>query len=136
MPRWLDTTLWLAVLGSLVCNLSTYNFDMPLAIINGDVGNPAPMANSAEQGDLIRQVYIVAFAVLGPVVARRTRTGLPASIGWLAAISIATLSWNCLSYTWADSPDIVGRRIVALVLCTMGASGLACLTQPQDSPHS
>ena len=127
----LDISMLLVVLGCLICNICSFNFYMPLAILNGDITDPTPMADMAEQGDLLRQVSLVAFALIGLAVVHRSRAGWPRPVGWLGAAALTMLAWNCLSYAWADSPDIVGRRVAALLVASVGAYGLSCLEARQ-----
>ena len=94
----LDISMLLVVLGCLICNICSFNFYMPLAILNGDITDPTPMADMAEQGGLLRQVSLVAFALIGLAVIRRSRAGWPRPVGWLGAAALAMLAWNCLSY--------------------------------------
>ena len=128
MRRRTNTTILLAIFGSLLCAaLVSFNFDMPLDLLNGQVGDPGPMENAAQNGNVIRQVAVVSFAVLGLTVARGFSAIVPRPVGWLGAVSLAMLGWNCLSYVWADSPDIVVRRVIGLLLTAVGAMGISRL---------
>ena len=85
------------------------------------------MENAAQNGNVIRQVAVVSFAVLGLTVARGFSAIVPHPVGWLGAVSLAMLGWNCLSYVWSDSPDIVVRRVIGLLLTAVGAMGISRL---------
>ena len=88
MRRRTNTTILLAIFGSLLCAaLVSFNFDMPLDLLNGQVGDPGPMENAAQNGNVIRQVAVVSFAVLGLTVARGFSAIVPRPVGWLGAVS-------------------------------------------------
>lgn len=126
-PQRTDTSFWLVVLVAVLCNVGTLDPDMPLKMLNGENSDPNPMADAAEHGSLLRPLVLIVFAALGLGVLRRAGAGWPRPSGWLGWLSLTMLAWNCLSYLWADSPDIVGRRIGGLVLSAVGAYGISRL---------
>ena len=130
-PLWPDSTLLLASGGCLLLGSSAFNFDMPLNMKQGGYFSPAPMAYAAEHGDALHQIALVAFALIGLALLRRRLPAWPRPAGWFGAVALALLAWNCLSYVWADTPGIVGRRIGVLLLAALGGLGLSCLGDRQ-----
>ena len=99
---------------------------------NDQVSNSETFTNTAEEvvdklaeGDMVRRIAIPALGLFGVLMLLR-RDGSPLDIrsqlGWLLC---GFLAWCAASVLWSVDPPMTVRHFVVLVLCTIGAAGVA-----------
>lgn len=76
------------------------------------------------EGDRARQLALLALGALGltGIALRPPARGGPDP--WLGGIAAAFVGWCYLSLLWADSPALVGRRLLVLTMYLLGAAGM------------
>jgi exopolysaccharide production protein ExoQ len=61
------------------------------------------------------------------------RDGAPLNLtGWLPALMIGCLAWSIMSVLWSINPGMSCRRLTVLMICVLGAIGLARQFRPRD----
>ena len=94
--------------------------DLEAFTVTGD-----EMADKAAEGDIGRRVAFPAIGLFGALLLVRRdgwRLGLQSRLAWLL---LGCLAWSMASVLWSVDPSLTVRRLSVLLLCTVGALGIA-----------
>jgi exopolysaccharide production protein ExoQ len=91
----------------------------------GDERSVTATIETSGGGGSLRPIMFGLLGILGAVCWLWRPAGLRTNMhGWLPALTFAFVAYCALSVLWADDQDIVMRRVVTLLLTSLGAFGM------------
>lgn len=87
---------------------------------------------AVEKGNLLRRTIFFSLGIFGAAVflsKGRLKLKVNGLLGWAM---LTFLSWAMLSWMWSEDPGLTARRLVLLVMLSLGALGVSQRFSPRD----